>query len=147
MQKRQSEIVIQEPIEDVYSFITDWRNTPRYERYISSIELVEKLSDHQHLARSCMKFLGLRFRFLYRYWFSPATTYGGVQVKGLLRGGFSFDLQEVVGGTRVVHIEFIVSRWKWLERLAAFLFWNVLFPSDIQHQLTRLKSLVEGRDL
>jgi len=63
-----------------------------------------------------------------------------------VRGGFWFKLTEVNGGTRVLHREFVTSRWKWLERLTALMLWKVLFPADLKHQLMKLKKLIEGDD-
>lgn len=148
MKRQEAEIFISAPIGEVYDFITDWRNTPRYERLVARIERVvdARETSQQCLGRSHLSVLGLKLKSLYRYWFVPPTKYGGVQVEGLVRGGFWFKLTEVNSGTRVLHGEFIASRWKWLERLTALMLWKVLFPADLQHQLTKLKKLIEGTD-
>ena len=148
MKRQQAEIFIRAPIRQVYDFITDWRNIARYERLVIRIEKVVDAREtrQQCLAQSHINVLGLKLKSLYRYWFVPPTKYGGVQVEGLVRGGFWFKLTEVDRGTRVLHCEFITSRWRWLERFTALVLWKVLFPADLQHQLMKLKKLVEGND-
>jgi|GEM_PF-3331674 len=148
MKRQQAEIFIGAPIGQVYDFITDWRNTARYERLVTRIERVvdAREAGQECLARSHLSVLGLKWKSLYRYWFVPPSRYGGVQVEGLLRGGFWFKLAEVDSGTRVLHCEFITSRWKWLERFTALMLWKVLFPADLQDQLRKLKKLIEGND-
>lgn len=146
MVKQEAEIFIEAPAQAVFEYITDWRNTPRYERFISRIEGVEGqgASGRQRLAHSHFTLLGLKSKVLYRYWSDVPTRHGGAQVGGLLRTGFWFKLSEESGGTRVVHGEFVTSRWKLLEWLAASLFWKVLFPDDISRQLNKLKEQLEG---
>jgi hypothetical protein len=146
MVKVEAEIFIAAPSQAVFDYITDWRNTPRYERFITHIEGVkgQGASGRQRLAHSHFKLFGVESKVLYRYWSDPPRRYGGAQVGGLLRTGFWFTLAEEAGGTRVVHGEFMTSRWKPLERLAATLFWKVLFPDDISLQLTKLKKQFEG---
>jgi hypothetical protein len=148
MKRQQAEIFIRAPIRRVYDFISDWRNTPRYERLVVKIEKVGDgtETEQQSLAHSHLKVLGLKLKSLYRYRFLPPTKYSGVQLDGLVRGGFWFKLTEMERGTRVLHGEFITSRWKWLERLTALLLWKVFFPADIQRQLRKLKKLIEGND-
>lgn len=146
MVKQEAEIFIEAPVQKVFEYITDWRNTPRYERFISRIEGVERegASGRQRWAQSHFTLFGLKSKVLYRYWSDAPTRYGGAQVGGLLRTGFWFTLAEEAGGTRVVHGEFMTSRWKLLERSAASLFWKVLFPDDISRQLNKLKGQLEG---
>lgn len=147
VKKQQAEIFIEAPVRQVYNFITDWRNTPRYERLVTKIERVGLTNEKsQCLADSYISLLGLRLRFLYRYRFVPPTRYGGVQIKGLVRGGFWFELTETNVGTHVVHGEFITSRWKVLETLISVLLSRVLFPADLEHQLRKLKKLVESNN-
>jgi len=146
MVKQEAEIFIQAPPQAVFDYITDWRNTPRYERFISRIEGVEgqDASGRERRAHSHFKLFGLKSKVLYRYWSDSPSRYGGAQVGGLLRTGFWFTLVGEAGGTRVVHGEFMTSRWKLLERLAVTIFWKVLFPDDISRQLSKLKEQLEG---
>ena len=147
MKKQQAEILIEAPVREVYEFITDWRNTPRYERLVTKIERAGDPNEKgECLANSYLTIFGLRLKFLYRYGFVPATRYGGVQVKGFVRGGFWFKLTERNVGTHVVHGEFITSRWKILETLVSVLLWKVLLSADLEHQLIKLKKLIETND-
>src|SRR5947209_11420207 len=145
MKKTQAEIFINAPIETVFDYITDWRNTPRYERFVTRIkgkDAAPRPGRQVRLGEAQFSLLGLTFKSLYRYKAARPHKYSGVQAEGLLRGGFWFTLNEEDGGTRVVHGEFLTSRWKLLERLAAFVFWRLLFPSDIHRQLEELRSLL-----
>lgn len=146
MIKQAAEIFIEAPIETVFRFITDWRNVPLYERFIKRIEAVNspRTTDRHRWAVSHFKFLGLEIRSLYRYWSIPPRRYGGAQVKGIFRSGFWFSLEEKDGGTRVIHGEFIKSRYKLLEWFFGLVFWRLLFRNDIQRQLYKLKALLEG---
>lgn len=146
MSKQVAEISIEAPIETVFRFITDWRNVSLYERFIKRIEPVNHphTTDRQRWAISHFKLLALEKRSLYRYWSMSPRRYGGAQVEGIFRGGFWFSLEEKGGGTRVIHGEFIKSRYKLLEWFLGFVFWRVLFRKDIQRQLYKLKELLEG---
>lgn len=145
MKTQRAEIFVNAPIQSVFEYITDWRNTPRYERFVSKIEPVDKpgAGRGERWGEAQFTLLGLTFRSLYRYRSVYPHSYSGVQPAGLLRSGFWFKLSEEGGGTRVVHGEFLTSRWKLLERLAAFAVWGLLFPSDIRRQLDKLRSLLE----
>ena len=147
VQKQQAEILIKAPMREVYAFITDWSNTPRYERLVKNIERAGGGNDKgECLVNSYLTILGLRLKFLYRYWFVPLTRYGGVQVKGFVRGGFWFKLTQTSDGTHVVHGEFITSRCRILEILVSFLLWKAFFPADLEYQLIKLKELIETND-
>lgn len=147
MIKQAAEIFIEAPIETVFRFITDWRNVSLYERFIKRIEAVDhpRTTDRQRWAVSHFKLLGLEIRSHYRYRSTPPRRYSGAQVEGIFRSGFWFSLDEQDGGTRVIHGEFIKSRYKLLEWFIGLVFWRLLFRKDIQRQLYKLKELLEGR--
>jgi hypothetical protein len=147
MSKQAAEIFIDAPIETVFRFITDWHNVSRYEHFIKGIEPVSDLRpiDRQCWAMSHFNLFGIEIKSLYRYWSIPPRRYGGEQVEGIFRGGFWFSLDEEHGGTRLIHGEFIKSRYRRLEWFLGFVFWRVLFRKDIERQLYKLKELLEVR--
>lgn len=143
MARRKAEIVINSSIEQVFGFVTDWHNVSLYERSIRRITLLRTLPNGDRIGRVHMRIAGLPFRWRYRYWAVSPSAYGGVQERGLIRGAFWFRFKALGENvTHITHVEAIFSRWKWLERVVAFIFWTVL-PSDLNDELLELKRAIE----
>ena len=139
------QVLIDAPIEEVYSVASNPEIVPRYAPEIARIEIVERLSEHLVLVKSYLKIGGFRRAYLYRYHYRPPTNYSGIQEGGkFLRGYFNLSFRAQDQRTIVSHTEGILSVVPCLAWVVGSIYFRLMAPDGIKDELGKLKELAEN---